>query len=165
MKQLNIFIALLLFVSSGQNLRSQSTAPAPFHSESISIDFGSNNGKVINEFLNEYADFNFYYKTEAHTLAYPPSEYLHVLKTVKASEHAPWVRLRFADVDLGENSYLVITSIEDQDKQFFNSQTIKEWQLQTAFFKGEELEIELFVAPGDKEIKAKIKVSYLGGNK
>ncbi|NOX45710.1 MAG: hypothetical protein GXO89_01880 [Chlorobi bacterium] len=166
-KLANTIIFILLIVTGAQNLWSQSTAPAPFHSESISIDFGINDGKVINDFLNEYADFNFYYKTVAHTLAFPPSEYVHVAKTVKASEHAPWVRLRFVDVNLGGNSYLVITSKEDGDKQFFNAQTINEWQLQTAFFKGEELDIELFVAPGDKNIKVKIKElivgEYLGG--
>ncbi|RLD55322.1 MAG: hypothetical protein DRJ05_13150 [Bacteroidetes bacterium] len=161
-KQINIFITLLLIVSGTQNLWSQSTSPAPFHTEIISIDFGTNNGKVVSNFMDEYSHFNFYFKTPAQTLAFPPSEYLAVKKTIKASDHAPWVRLRFAEVNLGKNSYLVITSIEDGDQQFFNTQTIDEWQGQTAFFRGEELDVELFIAPGDKEIKAKVKELIVG---
>jgi len=62
---------------------------------------------------------------------------------------------------------LVITSDYDQDQQFFNNNTIAEWSYHSAYFKGESVNVQLFVAPGDEnitlEVPALIVGDFMGG--
>ena len=156
-----IILPLLLLFLGIPQIKSQ-PAEVPYHYEQVSINFGLNNGKEITEQMVEYSQFFYYHKTKAHTLAFPASAYIIVSEAVTAQEKVPWIRLRFADVNLGENSYLVITSRQDNDKQYFNGQSIAEWQNQTAFFTGNAVVIDLYVAPGDTNISLKIKELTLG---
>ena len=161
MKNITIIFAILLFFLSGQYIKSQ-PAEVPFYYEQVAVDFGLNNGKELTKQMIEYNQFFYYHKTKARTLPFPASGYIVVSESLSAKQKAPWVRLRFTDVNLGENSYLVITSLQDNDEQYFNSQSIAEWENQTAFFNGNAVDIELYVAPGDKDISLKIKELTVG---
>jgi len=128
-----IFSFLLLFFA-GHYLKSQ-PADVPYHYEQVDIDFGNNNGKELTEQMVEYSQFFHYDKTIARTLPYLPSDYVIISDDVEVKYPAPWIRLRFSDVNLGNNSFLVITSKQNNDVQYFNSNSIEEWKNQTAFFR------------------------------
>lgn len=68
--------------------------------------------------------------------------------TVK-TENTPWVRVHFADFELGNGSYLLITSAEDGSQQRLESWSMPEWQNTSAIFNGDEVQVELYAAPGD----------------
>ena len=53
---------------------------------------------------------------------------------------------------LGDNSYLRITSLEDQAYQILNAESIRQWNGSTALFNGDALTVKLFVAPLDKGV-------------
>lgn len=65
---------------------------------------------------------------------------------------AAWLRLHFGDYNLGENSYLRISSGQDQSSQKMNGATLEHWKDSSAFFNGSSLVLELFAAPGDENI-------------
>lgn len=153
--------AFILFFFCPDVVNSQ-TAETPFHKETIAYDFGTLNGKPVNNGILAWADFFNDYKTPAGTRSFPPDSYLKFNTSVMASKDAPWVRLRFSNVNLGQNSYLVIISDFDQDKQYFNGNTISEWQNQTAFFKGNALTVEVYVAPGETNISLQIDDMTVG---
>ncbi len=71
--------------------------------------------------------------------------------TVRASD-APWLRLDFAKYALGQNSYIMITSLNDGAYQRLDATSIEHWDGKSAFFNGEEVSIELFVGQGDRDI-------------
>lgn len=65
---------------------------------------------------------------------------------------APWLRLDFGDVNLGNNSYIEITSIEDAATQVLTTNTIKQWQNESAYFNGDAVTINVVIAPEDRNI-------------
>ncbi|MGE3107636.1 MAG: serine protease [Phycisphaerales bacterium] len=73
-------------------------------------------------------------------------------KTVKI-DGAPWIRVLFDDAVLTGGAYVRITSTEDGEVQFLDDQTIKEWQLTTAYFNGPEVLIELVGAVNTKDAR------------
>lgn len=152
--QIIIYFILLFFLIAFQS--ESQPADVPFHYEQVDIDFGINNGKQLTERMIEYSNYFYYHKTKAGTIPFPPSDYQIITEDIAVKEAAPWIRLRLADVNLGNNSYLTITSIKDNDVQYFNSQSIEEWKYQTALFNGNALRVEVYIAPGDKNISLKI---------
>ncbi|MFH1107914.1 MAG: hypothetical protein V1790_01765, partial [Planctomycetota bacterium] len=64
----------------------------------------------------------------------------------------PWVRIRFGEHNLGAESYLILTSLDDGDRQRLDSWSMPIWQNTSAVFNGTEVEIALFVAPRDKGV-------------
>ena len=75
---------------------------------------------------------------------------------------APWLRLHFGDWDLGKASYLVITSREDGAQQRLDAVRLAQWQSASAFFNGDEVEIELYVAPGDQGVFFELREVMVG---
>jgi len=63
-----------------------------------------------------------------------------------------WLRLYFRSVSLSSHSYILITSLKDSAQQHFSSTTISQWQNTSAYFNGDAVELELFVAPGDSAV-------------
>ena len=64
----------------------------------------------------------------------------------------PWVRIRFGQHNLGAESYMILTSLDDGDRQRLDSWSMPIWQNTSAVFNGTEVEIALFVAPRDKGV-------------
>lgn len=146
---------LVALVVSTQLLWAQ-TAEAPFHYETVNVDFGIHDGISIDELDANGVQLTTMQPTQAWTIAFPASTYNVLEENISTIDHAPWMQLVFGSVNLGENSYLVITSEYDQDQQFFNNQTIEEWTYHSAFFKGEEVTVALYVAPGDENITCEV---------
>jgi FlgD Ig-like domain len=83
-------------------------------------------------------------------------------KSVARISNAPWLRLYFGNSELGRASFLKITSLEDGAYQYLNAVSLKQWQNTSAFFNGDAVEIELYVAPEDKRIFFETKEVVVG---
>ena len=60
--------------------------------------------------------------------------------------------VHFSDANLGENSYMIITSLYDNLWQKLDAVSIRQWNFFSAFFNGSVVEIKLFVDPMDKQV-------------
>lgn len=87
-----------------------------------------------------------------------------VFRGVVEVPNAPWLKLYFDACELGGRSYLKITSREDGAYQYLNSTSLKQWYNTSAFFNGNAVEIELFVAPEDKQIYFELTEVLVGGS-
>jgi hypothetical protein len=161
MNKITILLLLPLLAFTSGSLKSQ-PADVPYHYQDVAVDFGVKQGKELTARMIEYSRYFYYNKTKARTLPFPPESYITISEDIKVKEVAPWIRLRFSDINLGENSYLEITSFQDNDVQYFNSQSLDEWENQTAFFAGNGVNIKLHIAPGDRNIAAKVKELTIG---
>ncbi len=77
-----------------------------------------------------------------------------VFSTVVAAEDSDWLRLQFETVRLagsreaGNASYLRITSLTDGAHQILDSVSVVQWQLTSAYFNGDAVQIDLYAHPG-----------------
>lgn len=80
----------------------------------------------------------------------------------------PWMRVNFDDVvlagnlDLGNASYLKITSLEDGYFQLLNAESMLQWRNESAYFNGGSLQIELFASPGTGANRLSVNQLTLG---
>ncbi len=77
---------------------------------------------------------------------------------------APYLRLYFGESNLGNNSYVIIRSIQDSIKQIHNSQTLSEWRNTSIFFNGSLLLIELYVYKFDTDVFINLDSLFIGHN-
>lgn len=148
-------IIFVIFVFMIAGLFAQ-PADVLYHYENKSFSFSPVDGKAITESMQHYHDYYHYDKTPAQTVPFPPESYLKYSQEISAGSEAPWIRLRFSDVELGDFSYLIIKSNLDGDQQYFNSRSIAEWQNQTAILRGNSVEVTMVVAPGERGIAANV---------
>ena len=89
-----------------------------------------------------------------HSSTLDPSEGGHemVFKHKVRIPEAAWLWLQFGEVNLGERSFMTITSLEDWSQQRHTAKTLAEWRNSTAFFNGDAVEVKLFVAAGEQNI-------------
>jgi hypothetical protein len=66
-----------------------------------------------------------------------------------------WTRLLFdpAKVNLGQHSFVRITSLQDGEVQHLRSWSMQEWSFGSAFFNGPSVRIELVVHPEDQDVR------------
>lgn len=115
-------------------LLSAQVEPLPMHSEPYSWDFGEvKTGKTI------------------------------IKEHVVEIEDAQWLRIFFKDVNLGENSYVILTSLLDGAKQKLNAESMKHWKNSSAYFNGNQVKIEFFVL--DKNASLEIDKLQVGDAK
>jgi hypothetical protein len=69
----------------------------------------------------------------------------------------PWLRLHFDDYDLGTQSFIRITSPVDGAQQVLDADSLAQWDNSSAFFNGDTVEVELYVAPGETDTFIKIQ--------
>jgi hypothetical protein len=84
------------------------------------------------------------------------------LRKVVQAENAPWLRLHISDYNLGEKSYLTITSLQDGGRQRLDAGTLPQWLNATAFFNGDAVEVELHVAPGEAGVFVRLAELTVG---
>ena len=75
---------------------------------------------------------------------------------------SPWLRLLFEDANLGKDSYIIITSLWDGKWQRLDATSLEQWQLSSAYFNGNQVEIELHIVPFDRNIFFSIKEVIVG---
>jgi V8-like Glu-specific endopeptidase len=83
-------------------------------------------------------------------------------KGVLSVSNSPWVRLQFNTANLGEASFIKIRSTKDGKWQKLDQTNMLQWEYSSAYFNGNSLEIELHVAPFDKDIFFKIDQQIVG---
>ncbi len=64
----------------------------------------------------------------------------------------PWLQLHFSDANLGNESYVLIKSKDSDSGQRLDAISIEQWNYFSAFFNGEQVDIELFVGAMDQNI-------------
>jgi len=82
-------------------------------------------------------------------------------ETVQVSG-VPWLRLHFDDYELGTQSFIRITSLADGAQQVLDSDSLAQWYNNSAFFNGDAVEVELYVAPGETDVFIKIQEITVG---
>ena len=75
---------------------------------------------------------------------------------------AVWLQLHFGHYDLGQNSYITITSMQDGSDLRLNDKFMGIYEGNSAFFNGESLLITLHVAPGDQDVFYSIAAATVG---
>jgi V8-like Glu-specific endopeptidase len=81
---------------------------------------------------------------------------------------APWLRITSLQatlaggVDLGNGSFLVITSVEDGAQQRLNAENLEQWNNTSAYFNGDRLIVELWAFPGTGVNEVSIKQVTFG---
>jgi hypothetical protein len=76
--------------------------------------------------------------------------------------NVPWLQLRFGEYNLGKQSYITVTSLKDGHKQRLDAKGLRQWRDATAYFNGDAVDVELHVAPGEKEIFVRINELVVG---
>ena len=69
---------------------------------------------------------------------------------------APWLRVQFGECNLGAGSFLRITSVATLRSHRLNTVSLAQWQNICGALKGDQVWVELFVAPGDTGIYANV---------
>ncbi len=72
-----------------------------------------------------------------------------VFTEVIHAEGTPWIRVHFCDYDLGRNSFVILTSLRDGDRQRLDSASLPIWSDTSGVFNGGQVELALYVASGD----------------
>ncbi len=136
MKNLFLFMFSLLFLSTSIMLAQP--AEIPFYIQSYELESGYYNGS-----------------NQAGNIIEVYSEIVRV-------DDAPWLQIHFGKNDLGRESYLLITSIHDGYWQKLDAVSIQQWNEFSAFFNGEEVQIQLFAAPFDVNIFVNVNEVVVG---
>jgi V8-like Glu-specific endopeptidase len=69
---------------------------------------------------------------------------------------ATWLRVEFADCQLGARSFLRITSVSNQRSHRLNATSLAQWSNICGPLKGDTVWVELLVAPGDTGVRASV---------
>lgn len=83
------------------------------------------------------------YPLDSGVIANDRNEPLSVWRERVKIAGAGWLRLYFERIDLDAGSTLVISSVLDGAVQHHTAKTVSDWQLTSAYFNGQEVEIEL----------------------
>ncbi|UCF65298.1 MAG: hypothetical protein JSW33_05570, partial [bacterium] len=89
------------------------------------------------------------------------SAFLAYRGTVEVKQ-VPWIRLLFSEANLGQHSYVEIISLKDGARQRLNQTHLNQWQYTSAYFNGEGVTVELYVAPGDKDVFLRMEQIMVG---
>ena len=117
MKKAFLLLLLLVFCTWSVQTANAQTAPVPKHISPYSLASG------------------------VHSIQGPASSAV-FSETVRVS-NAPWLRLMFTDANLGDASYMVLTSLKDGAVQHLNAETLDQWQNTSAYFNGDAVKVEL----------------------
>lgn len=134
----NFFLRILiisLFVTSFLFAQPESI---PYHFDSIGLNSGIHNGQK---------------RGMKHIIAFG---------TEIQINNAAWLRLIFGETELSSNSYILITSIKDDIQQKLDTKSLKGWNNTSAFFNGNRLKIELYVAAKDSGVFVKVEKIMVG---
>jgi V8-like Glu-specific endopeptidase len=75
---------------------------------------------------------------------------------------ATWLRIHFAAYQLGQASYVTLTSLQDQGVQRFDATSLQDWSNTSAFFNGNAVELALHVAAGDHGVFVRVDQVLVG---
>jgi len=131
-------------------------AEMPHHFEDINYDFGIHQGTTLGDDIKPQFDEDFPFPV------FEDGTYEVITNSFASVAKGAWVQLQFGEVNLGDNSYITITSAHDKDFQFLNKESIIDWQNHSAFFKGDRVKVELHVAPNDAGVQLNVAKMIVG---
>jgi hypothetical protein len=107
----------------------------------------------------------------SHELVYPydsgwlrsdPLQATVVVSKTLGIAGAPWMRLRFQSLILGDGATLRITSFSDGAVQEFDAARAREWKLTSAYFNGDALQLDVLAAPGAAASRVVLRSVWIG---
>ena len=88
------------------------------------------------------------YEFDTGTLHNPTAHLAPVHSHIVQIPGVPSLRLIFAEVDVEEGSYLVVTSLTDGHQHVMGSGEVIKWSQTTAYYNGDAVQLDLFLGPG-----------------
>ena len=126
MKRYRWLVVLASAWAAALPARANPIVPVPLHQEPYALDSGLHSGR--------------------------PEETSEVFREEVRVPGTVMIRLHFGDYDLGADSFVVLTSLADDDAQRFDAESLDNWYGASGYFKGDAVAVELFVAPGDVDV-------------
>jgi V8-like Glu-specific endopeptidase len=74
----------------------------------------------------------------------------------------PWLNVHFSNYNLSSSSYIIITSLKDGLWQKHTQKTLEQWDGWSAFFNGDAVEVELYVATEDQDVYFEVDQLTIG---
>ncbi len=99
---------------------------------------------------------------DTRTHSNPSSESVNAFQAEIRVPGAPWLRVHISDYNLGQNSYLTLTSLKDGGQQRLDAENLPHWSNTSAYFNGEAVLTELHVAPGEQNIFFRVEELTVG---
>jgi len=96
--------------------------------------------------------FEYFISSGYHNVHSEINRSITVFNTTVKIEKSKWLQLHINSYYLGSSSYIMIRSKTDDGWQRLDAISLEQWQGNSAFFNGNELEIELIAAPNDKNV-------------
>ena len=84
------------------------------------------------------------------------------IRSILAVPGSPWMQLNFSQADLGQRSYVEITSTLDGATQRLDAKTLRQWHHRSAYFNGDAVEVSLFVDPQDRGVSIDVFQVVIG---
>jgi V8-like Glu-specific endopeptidase len=75
---------------------------------------------------------------------------------------APWMQLVFHQGRLGKKSRIEMTSMFDGSTQVLDVETLKDWNSQSAYFNGDQVEIRLYVGEWERDVSIRVSEIVVG---
>ena len=110
--------------------------PPPMHEEDVSISSGAYDG--------DKEDFRVVFS--------------HMVNAARA----PWIQIRFGEVELGSASFVRLTSEENGDQQTLDARMMEYWNHAGGVFRGGRVLVELVVAPQDVGVSVELAGMVVG---
>lgn len=124
------FVTALALLALLPSARGQDI-PTEFQTQSYSLDTGAQDNKTDDEIVA-------------------------FSRVIKAADAPGKFRIHFKEFQLSKKSYLLLTSLRDGGKQRLDAKTMGYWENTSAIFNGDQVAVELHVAPGEQGIFARV---------
>jgi len=86
-----------------------------------------------------------------------PTRTEQILREMVDVPAAALLRIHFGDHNLGADSYVTLTSLQDGGYQVLNAETLAQWSNSSAIFNGNRVTVELHAAPGESDVFVEIE--------
>lgn len=87
---------------------------------------------------------------------------------IVGANDAPWIRLYFdrstdlGDPEANERAYIRLTSLKDGAVQTIDAYSLDQWQYSSAFFNGDQVQVELVAEPGAEAARVQVRELMVG---
>lgn len=152
-KKLSSWVVTFSMLITGYQVKSQDMIP--HHIETASATIGPLNGVALKSIQSLSSDPNYVAQID-------PSQFTVASQILSVSGQANWFQIKFDEINLGENSYMTITSLLDGGMQKLDARSIVKWHNASAIFNGTQVEVKLYVAPGESNIGLNVAQYVIG---
>lgn len=153
MKYFKIILSLIvLFLCYGISWAQNGDGAGRFHSEPYSLVIGPYDGVSNGQIEISEADAGYRAAVTNYQL---------ITEQVSAQD-ASWIRLKFANVNLGDNSFITLTSDADGGIQKLNWEHMAIWNNGSAIFNGNSVTMTLHIASSDNNIGLSVSELVVG---